>query len=81
MYEFILLSDDGSVLFIDGQPVALNGGSHSTAMGNGKIALDAGFHEIEVRYMEDTDWQELRVGMIGGGHNSWGALSSIAYVK
>lgn len=50
-------------------------------MGNGKIALDAGFHEIEVRYMEDTDWQELRVGMIGGGHNSWGALSSIAYVK
>jgi hypothetical protein len=81
VYEFILLSDDGSVLFIDGQPVALNDGSHSTAMGNGKIALDAGFHEIEVRYMEDTDWQELRVGMIGGGHNSWGALSSIAYVK
>ena len=59
VYEFILLSDDGSVLFIDGQPVALNDGSHSTAMGNGKIALEAGFYVIEVCYMEDTDWHDL----------------------
>lgn len=81
VYEFMVRSDDGSVVIVDGIPVALNDGSHSTAWGSGKIALDAGFHEIEVRYMEDTDWQELRVGIIGGGHNSWGALNSIAYVR
>lgn len=79
VYEFILMSDDGSVIFIDGQPVALNDGSHSTAMGSGKVALDAGFHEVEVRYMEDSAWQELRVGMVGGGFNSWAAINQIAY--
>ena len=81
VYEILVRSDDGSVVFIDGIPVALNDGSHSTAWGSGKIALDAGFHELEVRYMEDTDWQELRVGLIGGGHSTWGALSAISYVR
>ena len=81
VYEFIVQSDDGSVILVDGVAVALNDGSHSTAVGSGKIALDAGFHEVEVRYMEDSAWQELNVGIIGGGHNSWGAIHRIAYVK
>ena len=81
VYLFYLQSDDGSVLFVDGQAVALNDGSHSTATAEGKIALDAGFHEIEVRYMEDTDWQELTVGIQGGDIKRMSYLNEILYTK
>lgn len=81
VYQFFLMSDDGSVLLIDGQPVVLNDGSHSSTLAYGKVALDAGFHEVELRYMEDTQGQALMVGITGGGHNSWGAINTITYVR
>ena len=81
VYLFYLQSDDGSVLFVDGQAVALNDGSHSTATAEGKIALDAGFHEIEVRYMEDTDWQELTVGIQGGDIKRLSYVDKYLYIR
>lgn len=62
IYRFYTFSDDGSVLYIDGRKVVDNDGSHSERRRDGKVALNAGFHEIEVRYIEDYMGEMLEVG-------------------
>ena len=51
-YLFGTRSDDGSLLFIDGQQVVDNSGSHGSAYREGVIDLAEGFHDIEVLYNE-----------------------------
>ena len=60
--SFYTYSDDGSKLLIDNQLVVDNDGGHSARRAEGKVALEPGFHEIEVRYFEDYMGQELQVG-------------------
>lgn len=62
VYRFYTFSDDGSTLLIDGQPVVDNDGGHSPRRGEGKVALEAGFHELKVLYFEDYMGQRLEVG-------------------
>ena len=62
VYRFYTYSDDGSKLLIDNQLVVDNDGGHSARRAEGKVALEPGFHEIEVRYFEDYMGQELEVG-------------------
>jgi len=62
VYRFYTFSDDGSVLYIDGKMVVDNDGSHSNLRRDGKVALNAGFHDIEVRYIEDYMGEMLKVG-------------------
>lgn len=62
VYRFYTISDDGSKLFIDGHQVVDNDGGHSSRRKEGKVALDAGFHELQVLYYEDYMGQELEIG-------------------
>lgn len=62
VYRFYTYSDDGSKLWIDGQVVVDNDGSHSARYASGKVALEAGFHELKVGYIEDYMGEELVVG-------------------
>lgn len=62
VYRFYTYSDDGSRLFIDGKLVVDNDGSHSMRRKDGKIALEAGFHELDVLYFEDYMGEMLEVG-------------------
>ena len=62
VYRFYTFSDDGSKLYVDGQEVVDNDGGHSARRREGKIALDAGYHELRVIYFEDYMGQELEVG-------------------
>lgn len=62
IYRFYTYSDDGSKLWIDGQVVVDNDGSHSARYVSGKVALEAGFHELKVGYIEDYMGEELVVG-------------------
>lgn len=62
-YKFFTYSDDGSVLLIDGQLVVDNDGGHSAKRENGMVALEAGFHKIEVLYFEDYMGEKLNVGI------------------
>ena len=62
-YTFFLTSDDGSRLYVDGQPVINNDGLHGAIEEQITIELTAGTHTIEVRYFErgggsvlDLDW-------------------------
>jgi hypothetical protein len=64
VYRFHTFSDDGSRLFIDGQPVVNNDGSHSEQYAYGTVALEAGFHDLRLLYFEDYDGQTLEVGFL-----------------
>jgi len=65
IYRFYTYSDDGSKLIIDGNTVVDNDGSHNTRLVTGKVALEAGFHELKLLYFESYMGQELEVGMAG----------------
>ena len=65
IYKFYTYSDDGSVLKIDGQTVVDNDGGHSATRKEGQIALEKGFHKIELLYFEDYMGETLEVGMAG----------------
>lgn len=63
VYRFYSYSDDGSKLLIDGQTIVDNNGSHSAAPKKGKVALEAGYHELTVLYFEDYMGESLEVGI------------------
>ncbi|HET9239895.1 MAG TPA: PA14 domain-containing protein [Oligoflexus sp.] len=51
-YEFMLNSDDGSRLFIDGREVIENDGQHSEQKKTAVVALTAGLHELRLPYFQ-----------------------------
>ena len=62
-YVFYLTSDDGSALYIDDVRVVDNDGIHGAFEQSVTVALDAGWHDVEIRYFEaggqavlDLDW-------------------------
>ena len=61
LYEFATYSDDGSKLFLNGQLVVDNDGSHSARLRSGEVALEKGLHQITLHYFEDYDGQVLNV--------------------
>jgi 3',5'-cyclic AMP phosphodiesterase CpdA len=63
VYRFYIYSDDGSSLFIDGKEVVNNDGSHGAKRADGKIALDAGYHEFQLLYFQDYMGKELETGI------------------
>ena len=52
LYRFRLISDDGAMLYIDGQLVADNDGVHSTTVRLGSLRLAGGRHTIRVPYFQ-----------------------------
>lgn len=57
-YSFILASDDGSKLYIDGRTVVDNDGDHGVVSANGSAELTPGKHRVRVEYFN-------------GGGGSW----------
>ncbi|MEP7118575.1 MAG: PA14 domain-containing protein, partial [Acidobacteriota bacterium] len=51
-YTFATISDDGSEVEVDGQPVVDNRGFHEARKATGTIALAAGYHDLRVRYQQ-----------------------------
>jgi len=54
LYSFGTTSDDGSVLFIDGQSVVNNNRFQGMTRRNGSIFLQPGAHEIQIGFYEGT---------------------------
>jgi hypothetical protein len=52
LYRFRLVSDDGAMLYIDGQLIADNDGVHSTTVRLASIRLSGGTHTIRVPYFQ-----------------------------
>lgn len=62
IYTFFTRSDDGSVLYISGEEVVNNDGSHAAISATGRIPLQKGLHPFTLKYFEDYE----------GEHLSWG---------
>lgn len=52
LYRFRLVSDDGAMLYIDGQLIADNDGVHSTMVRLGSVRLEGGMHTIRLPYFQ-----------------------------
>ena len=64
VYSFYTISDDDSQIYIDNRLV-VNKNWSPIGLLNGKVALEAGFHELKVLFYEDTAGQFLEVGYAG----------------
>lgn len=76
-YHFVLFSDDGSNLYIDGQKVIDNDGIHVTKRGDGDVTLAAGPHTIRVDYYQAYRWTvqlQLFVTPPDGQQVLWGSV-------
>ena len=60
-YGFRLMSDDGSILWIDDQLVIDNDGPHSGEPKDGTVELAAGQHKLSVKYFEGGGDQKLEL--------------------
>ncbi len=66
-YTFYLQSDDGSLLYVNGELLIDNDGSHSAAEKSNTLELVAGKQELEVRYFEDIAGETLQLFISGPG--------------
>jgi hypothetical protein len=62
IYRCYTASDDGSVVYVDGEKVVDNDGGHSARLMEGEVALEEGFHRIRIDYFEDYMGKKLEVG-------------------
>lgn len=68
LYRFRLISDDGAMLYIDGQLIVDNDGIHSTIVRLGSIRLAGGMHAIRVPYFQGPgDTVALMLEIAGPG--------------
>jgi hypothetical protein len=67
IYVFYLSSDDGSKLSVAGQEIIVNDGVHGLAEERAEIALEAGWHALELTYFQGTGGLGLELAWRGPG--------------
>ena len=63
-FEFVLSSDDGSYLFLDGVLVVNNGGHHAAKTERGRAQLKTGWHTFMVGYNQDDGGSLLNLTVL-----------------
>lgn len=82
VYTFATKSDDGSVLYINGEKVVDNDGSHAAISASGRIALKKGLHPYKLMYFEDYEGEHLSwEWMTPSGKQMEPVPTNILYVK
>ena len=66
-YTFYTTSDDGSLLYIEGNLIVNNDNVHGPRERSGTIQLLPGYYEIKVRFYERSGGEELTVSYSGPG--------------
>ena len=71
LYRFRLTSDDGAMLYIDGQLIIDNDGVHQTAVRLGSLRLAGGLHTLRVPYFQGPgDTVALILDVAGPGEQA-----------
>jgi hypothetical protein len=79
-YEFVLVSDDGSKLYIDGRTVIDLNGHHPPERGTSAVKLTAGMHNIRVSYFQGPRYQiALMLGVRPPGGREWKIFNTDEY--
>ncbi|MCH7918373.1 MAG: chitobiase/beta-hexosaminidase C-terminal domain-containing protein [Planctomycetes bacterium] len=68
VYRFYIESDDGTRLTVGGKRVIDHDGVHGMTDASGEIALEAGWHPVELLYFQGVGGLGLAVGIEGTGH-------------
>ncbi|HTG45431.1 MAG TPA: PA14 domain-containing protein, partial [Verrucomicrobiae bacterium] len=76
-YTFFALSDDGSMLYIDGELVVSNNGDHAPEEKRGTIQLTAGDHSIVTTYYNNGAGFEFKVSWRGPGFEKQSVPGSV----
>ena len=66
-YQFVLESDDGSILQIDDEVVVDNDGNHASRIVTGHIPLRRGFHKLKLNYYQSEGGASLRISWAAAG--------------
>ena len=69
VYTFTLLSNDGSVLYIDEKMIVDNDGAHTSEKTSGQIALQKGYHAFQLDYFQAGGGKALKAFIQGPGLN------------
>lgn len=69
VYRFVLDSDDGAVLRIDGETVVDRDGPRSPGESHGSTALAAGLHRVELDYFQGGGGRGLRLNYSRAGED------------
>ena len=67
VYVFYLRSDDGSKLSVGGRELVANDGVHGLTEERAEVALEAGWHAVEVLYFQGTGGLGLELAWRGPG--------------
>ncbi len=79
-YEFELISDDGSKLYIDDKEVIDNDGGHVVVAREGEVALSGGIHDIRVSYFQGRRYRVALILQVKGpGDMKWKTFSTDDY--
>ncbi len=82
IYTFYISSDDGSQLWLDQQLLVDNDGLHGMGGKSAEVALAEGYHEIWVRYFENSGGDDLSVHWkVGGGKKEAIPENALFHVK
>ena len=60
-YKFAVESDDGTVLWIDGEEVVNNDGNHPDQVATGHVPLHEGYHKMRLKYFQGEGGAALQV--------------------
>lgn len=60
-YHFLCGSDDGSKVWLDGQQIIDNDGSHGSNTEEAFFTLEKGYHRLEVKYFQKTEGKTLKL--------------------
>jgi hexosaminidase len=60
-YKFAVESDDGTVLWIDGEEVVNNDGNHPSQVATGHVPLQEGYHKMRLKYFQGEGGAALQV--------------------
>ena len=71
IWEFMTKTDDGSVMYVDGQLVVDNDGGHAEVLASGRIALAKGFHKYQILYFEDYEGEAFSWGWKAPGETGF----------
>lgn len=61
VYTFYTVSDDGTILLINGKKIVDNDLIHGTKEAKGQVALAAGYHQFEVHYFDNWYDHSIKV--------------------
>jgi hypothetical protein len=79
LYTFFLKSNDGSTLSIDGKMLINNDGMHPVVLRLERIALEAGFHPVEVGYFQHGGSHTLELSWKGPGFEKQEVPASVLF--